>query len=43
MLVRASLVDFKSTAAIGLVAFLFGFSERLVIGAVQRFEDAQKT
>lgn len=41
MLVRASLVEFKTTAAIGLVAFLFGFSERLVLGAVQRLEAAQ--
>jgi hypothetical protein len=43
MLVRASLVDFKSPAAVGLVAFIFGFSERLIIGAVQRFEAAQKS
>ena len=42
MFVQASLVTFKSLAAVGLVAFLFGFSERLVIGAVQRLEVAQR-
>lgn len=43
MLVQASLVDFKSGAAVGLTAFLFGFSERLIIGAVKRLEAQQKT
>ncbi|WP_207479621.1 hypothetical protein [Arenibaculum pallidiluteum] len=42
MFVQASLVTFKSIGAVGLVAFLFGFSERLLIGAVQRFESSQR-
>jgi hypothetical protein len=41
MFAQASLVTFKSVAAIGLVAFVFGFSERLVMGAVQRLESTR--
>lgn len=42
MFAQASLVTFKNVAAIALIAFVFGFSERLVIGAVQRLESTQR-
>ena len=43
-LAHAGLVTFgNEVAGIGALAFLFGFSERLVIGTVQRFEDRQKS
>lgn len=43
MVVNASLVQFENGAAIGLMAFVFGFSERLIVGAVERLEAAQET
>jgi hypothetical protein len=42
MFVNASLVTIKNVAAMGLLAFVFGFSERLIIGAVKRLEEGQQ-
>ena len=41
-LANSNIVEFKAAGAVAVIAFAFGFSERLIIGAVQKFEAAQK-
>jgi hypothetical protein len=42
LLANSNLVVFEAAGAVAVIAFAFGFSERLIIGAVQKFEAAQK-